>query len=112
MTAGTTMPSDACWPRPPVARTFIPKPKPIRRLPVPGPDRAARDVADERAVVHARPVRDEAEIAVVGREARERVPLDHVPLARRCEAQVDARDVAAAERREGRAARALHRAQL
>ena len=68
---------------------------------------ALEDVADERAVLDARRRRDEAEVGVAGREPGQRVHLDDVELALRREAQVDARDVAAVERREGLAAHAL-----
>src|SRR5579863_5461746 len=64
-------------------------------------DGPAQDLADERAVLDARSVGDEAKVAVVGRQPRQRVHLDDIDLPVRCEPQIDARDVPAPERHEG-----------
>ena len=68
-----------------------------------------RILPEERPVVqYLRPIRDEAKIAVVWRQPRQkRIDLQHVHAPLRCEAQIDARDVSAPQRHERCAARSL-----
>src|SRR5438477_12009790 len=73
---------------------------------------AFEDLADQVAVLDPRRLRDQAQVRITGGEAGQRVDLDDVDVALGGHAQVDARDVAAAERGEGLAAHALDRFEL
>src|ERR1019366_4283630 len=73
-------------------------------LVLPALDGAAQDLADERAVVGLRAVGDQAEIAVVGRQAGERIHFDHEDASVGRQPEIDAGDVAASEGHERGAA--------
>src|SRR5579883_1177503 len=79
---------------------------------LPSLDRAAQYLADEGPVVDLGAVRDEAQVAVVGGQPGQGIDLDDVDAPVGRQPQVDARDVAAAEGHERRAAHALDGAKL
>src|SRR5262249_52957481 len=110
--ARAAAPSLALFPGPPVGGPWRPPPSPrlgLAPLLAQPLQPALEDLADQLLVLDAGRLRDQAQVRISRRQPWQRVHLDDVDLTLRRHAQVDARDVAAVERRERLAADALDR---